>query len=180
MHASAHAPHMSPRWPRIDFGGTSRFPPCPFPVLKGWRSARERVARGTVDLRAVEARPLRLLAAALRAAEVRAARRSGALQAAAPARAGRARSRPSLLRASRPPLRRRLRLLSARLLHDEVQPAPERAPGCPARLRRPAPASASRGLPGRARALLPSAGSPGGDLRSRRRHASTGGRLAGR
>ena len=109
-----------------------------------------------------------------------AAGRPGPRRGAAPARAGRARPRPPLLGARRPQLRRRLRLLSARLLHDEVQPAPERAPGRPARLRRPAPAPAARGRAGRARALLPAAAGAGRDLRARRRLAPAGGRLAGR
>ena len=72
--------------------------------------------------------------------------------AAAPAGGRRARARPPLHRALDAQLRDRHRLLPARLLHDEAQPARQRARRSAARLPRPASAAGGGRRPGRARA----------------------------
>ena len=97
-------------------------------------------------------------------------------RAAAPARARRAGPRHAPLhRALDPELRDRHRLLPARLLHDEAQPAGQRAARGAARLPRPAPAPGGRGRAGRAAPLL---GAPGS--RSPRSPASTPSRCSRR
>ena len=68
--------------------------------------------------------------------------------AAAPARDRRARARPPLHRALDAHVRDRHGLLSARLVHDEVQPARQRARGGARRVPRPAPAPGRRGRQG--------------------------------
>ena len=70
-----------------------------------------------------------------------------ALRAAAPARGRRARDRPPLQPALASQLRPRLRLLPARLVHDEAQPAPQRAGRGAARPRPPASRRRSRAGP---------------------------------
>ena len=104
------------------------------------------------DLREVAARPARPRRAEARPAGARDPGRARAQGAAAAPRARRARGAAPLHRALDPQLRRRHRLLSARLLHDEVQPARQRAARRPAGLPRPAPARRRRLRPGRARA----------------------------
>src|SRR5207248_8113752 len=74
-------------------------------------------------------------------------------------------------------LRRRHRLLSARLLHDEAQPASERADSGPARPRPPAPGPAARPRPGRARAYVAAAGRARRDHRPAPREPAAFGRL---
>ena len=64
----------------------------------------------------------------------------------------RARDRAPLRRPVAAQLRSRLRLLPARLVHDEAQPAPARARRGAARARAPAPAAGPRARAGRARA----------------------------
>ena len=100
--------------------------------------------------------------------------------AAAPARGRRAGADPPLHRALDPQLRDRHRLLPARLLHDEVQPAHERARRRAARLPRPPPAAGGGRRPGRARADVAAAGDPRRGCRPRRGLAPAGRRLAGR
>ena len=82
----------------------------------------------------------------------RRSRRAAAGQAAAAAGDGRAGARAPLHRALDPHVRDRHGLLSARLVHDEVQPARERARGGARRVPRPAPPSGRRRRAGRARA----------------------------
>ena len=87
-------------------------------------------------------------AAALRPAEGRRPRGASTRAPAAPARARRARGRASLHRARRPDVRRRHGLLPARLLHDEVQPAPQRARRLAPGLPRPPPLQDEDGAQG--------------------------------
>ncbi len=91
--------------------------------------------------------------------------------AAAAARAGRARRRPALHESVDAQHVDRLQLLSARLVHDEVQPEAERAAGRPARLGRPASLSGREHAPGPARDPLRPPGDPGGDRRAATRSA---------
>ncbi len=98
----------------------------------------------------------------------------------APPGDSRDRARPSLHGAVDPQLRDRHRLLPARLLHDEVQPARQRAGRRTARVPRP-PSAPGRGRrAGSARAHARPPGDPRGGHRARRRFAPAGGRLAGR
>ena len=92
----------------------------------------------------------------------------------------RARARAPLHRPRRPQLRHRHRLLPARLLHDEAQPARQRARRRAARLPRPAPAPGGRGRAGRARADVAAAGDPRRGGRPARGDAAAGRRVAGR
>ena len=113
----------------------------------------------------------------------------------------RGRRRPAELRRAKPPrlpeiaepdlvrhftelstrdVRDRHGLLSARLVHDEVQPARQRARGGARRVPRPAPASGRRGRPGRARADVAARADAGRGGGARRRDAPAGGRVAGR
>ena len=101
--------------------------------------------------------------------------------AAAPARARRARARPPLHRALDAELRDRHRLLPARLVHDEAQPARQRAassnlPG----FRDLHPLPGGGGRPGRARADVAAPGDPRRGGRAPRGLAPAGRRLAGR
>ena len=79
--------------------------------------------------------------AELRASCRRGSRGAGASEGAAPAGDLRAGARAPLHRTRRSQLRRRHRLLPARLVHDEAQPAGQRARRQPAGLPRPAPMS---------------------------------------
>ena len=109
-----------------------------------------------------------------------ASRLAAPCDAAASSRAGGARDRAALHGARRPHLRRRHRLLPARLLHDEAQPARARAARRAPRLPRPPPARRGRGRPGRARAHVAPAGDPRRGRRPPGGHAAAGGGLAGR
>ena len=77
-------------------------------------------------------------------------------------------------------LRPRLGLLSARLVHDEAQPAPARARRGAARPRAPAPAAGPQARAGRARAHVRAAGGARGDRRPAARLAAAVRRLARR
>ena len=101
-------------------------------------------------------------------AGARGAGRPGAESGAAPPRARRAGGAPAFHRALDPQLRHRHRLLSARQLHHEVQPAHQRAARRAARLRRTASARRGRRGAGRARAGVAPAGDPARGDRSRR------------
>ena len=101
-------------------------------------------------------------------------------RAAAPARARRAGARPPLHEALDAQLRHRHGLLPARQLHDEAQPARERAARDAARLQGSPPAPGGGRRPGRARADVAAAGDPAGGGGPRRLLAAAGGRLAGR
>ena len=105
--------------------------------------------------------------------------RAAHLRAAAPAR-DRGRDRAALRPSRVDELRRRHGLVSARLVHDEVQPAPERGRVPPRRLRRPAPVPARRDRPRRARADGRPVRGPRGDLRTAGRHAAARGGRARR
>ena len=109
-------------------------------------------------------------------AEGRGSRRAAPHRAAASSRGDRARARASLHRARRPELRHRHGLLSARLLHDEAQPAGERACRRPAGIPRPPPAAGGRGGPGGARPDVAPAAPPGRDHGPARRLAAARGR----
>ncbi len=98
----------------------------------------------------------------------------------AAARGGGARDRPSLHHARRPDVRRRHGLLPARLLHDEAQPARERARRRAPRVPRSPPSPGGRRRAGRARADVAPPGDARRDRGSSGRHAATRGRLAGR
>ena len=102
---------------------------------------------------------------------------AAALRAAAPARGRRAGDRPPLQPPLAPQLRPRHRLLPARLLHDEAQPAAQRAGRGAARPRPPAPRPGPAARPGRAGADVAAAGVPGGDLRPAARQPAALGRL---
>ncbi len=139
---------------------------------------------GADDLREVEAGPARRRPARRRSAGA-AARgadpgRSPARRAAAPARDRRAGDRPPLQQALAPQLRPRQRLLPARLLHDEAQPAAQRAGGGAARPRPPAPGPGPQARPGRAGADVAAAGVAGRDLRPAPRQPAALRRLARR
>ena len=105
---------------------------------------------------------------------------AGAQGAAAPARARRAGGAPPLHRALDAELRRRHRLLPARLLHDEVQPARQRADRRATRLPRPASARRRRRRAGRSRARVAARGDPARSDGPRRRQPPAGRRIAGR
>ena len=141
------------------------------------------VARDEADLRAVAGRAAaRRALPALRPAGARGARPSSRrAAAAAPARGRRARARPPLHRALDAQLRHRHRLLPARLLHDEVQPARQRARRrrCPG-FRDLHPLQEEDGRAGRARADVAAPGDPRRGRRPRRGLAPAGRRLAGR
>ena len=100
--------------------------------------------------------------------------------AAAPAGARRERDRAPLHEPRRPELRHRHGLLPARLVHDEVQPARQRARRGAARVREPPSPPGGRGRAGRARADVGAPADPRRGRRPSRRHAAAGGRLAGR
>src|SRR6185312_11824516 len=100
-----------------------------------------------------------------------------ARRAAEPPRDRRAGDRPPLQPPQPPQLRPRLGLLPARLLHDEAQPAAERAGRGAARPRPPAPGAGPAPRPGRAGADVPAAGEPGGDLRTAQRQPAAFGRV---
>ena len=105
---------------------------------------------------------------------------AAARRAAAPARGRRAGDRPPLQPALAPQLRPRHRLLPARLLHDEAQPAAQRAGRGAARPRPPAPGAGPEARPGGAGADVAAAGVAGGDLRPAARQPAALGRLARR
>ena len=90
--------------------------------------------------------------AGLRPPEARASTRASSRASAAPSGARRVGDRSPHHGARGSHVRRRHRLLPARLLHDEAQPARQRARGPAARLPRPASAPGGRGRAGRARA----------------------------
>ena len=109
------------------------------------------------------------------------AARAATRRAAAPAGAGRAGDRPPLHGAVDAQLRNRHRLLPARLVHDEAQPARQRAARrCLPGFRDLHPLPGRGGAAGRARAYVEAAGDPGRDLRAARVLAAAGRRLAGR
>ena len=90
----------------------------------------------------------------------RSSRRASPRASAASSRARRVRARPPHHGARRPHVRRRHRLLSAGELHDEAQPARQRARRAAGRLPRPASAPGGRGRTGSARAhVAPARGS---------------------
>ena len=102
-------------------------------------------------------------------------------RAAAPARGRRARARPPLHRALDAQLRHRHRLLSARLLHDEVQPARQRAARRAARASRNLhPLQEEDGSQGALELDVAPAGDPRRGDGPPRGLAAAGGRLAGR
>ena len=167
------------------------------------RRRRRRRCSATARRRSSSARCAGRRAATLPAAGVpeRAARRADPREAAAraagrAARGLRAGDRAPLQPALAPQLRPRHRLLPARLVHDEAQPAPQRARRGAAGPRAPAPRPGPEARPGRARAdvaaasaslaeicglphvsLQPSAGSHGelaGLLLTRAYHADRG------
>ena len=143
--------------------------------------------RGGHDLRALgRGAPGRDPAARRRRRAPRhAALRADPRQPAARARAGPARG---LRAGDRPPLhpalaaqpRPRHRPLSARLVHDEAQPAPEREGRGAARARAAASRPGPEARPGRARADVEPGARAVGDLRAAARLAATVGRLARR
>ena len=92
----------------------------------------------------------------------------------------RARARPSLHPALDAHVRRRHRLLSARLVHDEAQPAGQRAGRELPRLPRSAPAPGGGRRAGRARAHVAPPGDPRRGRRAARGLAPARGRLPGR
>ncbi len=124
---------------------------------------------GADDLREVEAGPARRRAARHRrpgdAAGGADPGAPAALRAAGAAGDRRAGDRPPLQQALAPQLRPRQRLLPARLLHDEAQPASQRAGGGAARPRPPAPGPGPAPRPGGAGADVAAAALAGGDLR---------------
>ena len=87
---------------------------------------------------------------------------------------------PPLLAPLPDELRRRHPLLSARLVHHEVQPEDQRGHGAAERLRTPAPAGAGGGEPGRAPAHARARAGPRRDLGDGRGVAAARGRRAGR
>ena len=101
-------------------------------------------------------------------------------EAAAASRDRRAGSPAPLHRALDAQLRRRHGLLPARLVHDEAQPARERAVRVAPRVPRPAPARGRGPRAGSATALRRAPGGAGGSHRSPGGVPSAGGRLAGR
>ena len=163
-------------------GSTTR---CSSPSRSGARrrtstGSSRRWCRDEADLREVAARPPRRHAAEATTFPPRGSRRAPARAAAAAARARRAGDRPALHRAVDAQLRHRHGLLSARLLHDEVQPARQRAAGDASRLSRPASLPGRGGDPGRARAHVAPAGGAARDLRPARVLLATRGGLTGR
>ena len=90
------------------------------------------------------------------------------------------RGRPPLHGARRPQLRDRHGLLPARQLHDEAQPARERARGRAPGVPRPPSAAGGRGRAGRARADVGAPADPRRDRRTAGGDAAAGCRLAGR
>ena len=132
------------------------------------------------DLREVEAGAARGPRALVRPAGARDPAGAPAGAAAEAAGGPGERARAALHRARRPELRHRHGLLSARLLHDEAQPARERAGRRAAGLPRPPPAPGGRGRPGRAGADVGAAADPRRGRGAPRGDAPAGGRLAGR
>ena len=128
------------------------------------------------DLREVEAGSARGPRPDARPAGARASRRASARAAAAAPRGARERDRAPLHRARRPQLRHRHGLLPARQLHDEAQPARQRAGRLAARLPRPPSAAGGRGRAGRARADVGAAADPRRGRRPARGHAAARGR----
>ena len=151
------------------------------------RRRRRRTSTGSrrwcphgADLREVAPRPQGRPAAATRLAGARPARGPEARNAGAASRGVRAGARPALHRPRRPHLRHRHRFLSARLLHDEAQPARKRARRHAARLPRPASAPGGGRRPGCARADVGARADPGRGVGPPRDHTAARGRLAGR
>ena len=99
---------------------------------------------------------------------------------AATSRGGRARDRSPRHGARRSHLRHGHGLLPARQLHDEAQPARQRARRAAAGIPRSAPAPGGRRSAGRARAHVAPPGDPRRGRGPARGHAAAGGRLAGR
>ena len=140
---------------------------------------REQVAD---DLRAVEAGAPRRRACPTPECPERAARgadpgEAAALRAAAAAGGRRAGDRPPLQPPLAPQLRPRHRLLPARLLHDEAQPAAQRAGRGAARPRPAAPGAGPAARPGRAGADVAAAALAERDLRPAARQPAALGRL---
>ena len=137
-------------------GGSDRVssPPSP-PTNADTPTAQQRDAATTIYERSVEGRRAATLPAARRA-RARALRpdprEAPARGARCPARGLRARDRPPLQPRLTPQLRPRHRPVPARLLHDEAQPAPERAGRRAARTRPPAPGAGPAAGAGGARA----------------------------
>src|SRR5919201_878111 len=92
----------------------------------GWRRCWRRWQR-EADLREIRPGAYGLLVATARVAARRRPRRAASRRAAAAAGARRAGGAPPLHRALDPQLRDRHGLLPARVVHDEVQPADQRA-----------------------------------------------------
>ncbi len=107
-------------------------------------------------------------------------RRAPRGRAAPAAGAGRARRRAALHESVGAQHVDRLQLLSARLVHDEVQPQAERAAGGAARASAPASVSGREHAAGPAGDPVRAAGDPGRDRRLARRQPAAGGRCAGR
>ncbi len=137
-------------------------------------------ARRAADLRAVQAGPPRLDAAGHRPPGPGAPGRAAPLEPAAPSRALRAGDRPPLHGARRPDVRRRHRLLPAGLVHDEAQPADERARRGAARVPRPASAPGGGRRAGCDGAHVAPPGDPRRGRRARRRLAPAGRGIPGR
>src|SRR3989454_7753229 len=160
--------------------------PTPLCWVRSPGAVRPRTSTGSwrrwpreVDLREVAARPARRRAAALRRSGRQGAGRVAPSGSAAATRARRARDRAALHGALDTQLRYRYGLLSAWLLHDEVQPARQRAAGDVAGLPG-SPSISGRGRdPGRARADVAAAGGTDRGVRPARVLAAAGRGLAG-
>ena len=131
-------------------------------------------------LREVEAGPPRGPRPVARPAGSGASGRAPARAPAAAARGAGERDRPALHGARRPELRDRHGLLPARQLHDEAQPARQRARRRAARVPRPPSAAGGRRRPGRARAHVGARADPRRGRRAAGGHAPARGGLAGR
>ena len=130
-------------------------------------------APGEADLREVAGRPQGRHAPALRPPAGGGARGAPPRRAAPPSRARRAGDRPPFHRSGRPHLRGGHRLLPARLLHDEAQPAGQRAGGRASGVPRPPSAAGGGRGAGRARAHVAPAGDPRRGVRPATRSRSS-------
>ena len=157
--------------------GPSRRPTVPARPEAGWRSSddeRHRPPSPADDLREGS---VPVVAAARsrmrRRTRSTASRRRPADDRGRSARAERARGRPPLRQPQPAQLRRRHRLLPARLVHDEVEPEAQRVGGPAARLRRSPPARARRRRAGHAPAPVGARGGAGRDQRDASRSPSS-------
>ena len=151
------------------------------PSSRSWADERDRTAAAADDLREVEPRSRRRQGPAPAARRARPDPGRGPPgDAGRAARAQRARGRPPLRQPEPAQLRRRHGLLSARLVHDEVEPEAQRVGGPAARLRRPPPARPRRDRAGHPRAAVGARGGARRDQRDDRGDAPAGGRRTGR